>query len=163
MSHTPILPPPGWYPDPHAPGRERWWSGTEWTKHEHAAASSWLFGPAYTRSFWPGANTHARRARFFDLIALGLVFAATIALIVVALSGARPGVAVGVALSLASVLAFVGGALTLGHAIAGVRVAGRLGAVGLATQMIYAGVVLLAWSGGLIALLAVSAVKAVTG
>jgi hypothetical protein len=23
--------PPGWYPDPYAPGALRWWSGTEWT------------------------------------------------------------------------------------------------------------------------------------
>jgi hypothetical protein len=22
---------PGWYPDPYAPGTQRWWSGTEWT------------------------------------------------------------------------------------------------------------------------------------
>src|SRR5688572_29603953 len=22
---------PGWYPDPYAPGHQRWWSGREWT------------------------------------------------------------------------------------------------------------------------------------
>jgi len=25
------LPPPGWYPDPEQPARQRWWSGDKWT------------------------------------------------------------------------------------------------------------------------------------
>ncbi|MGN7138785.1 DUF2510 domain-containing protein, partial [Streptomyces pseudogriseolus] len=28
-----MTPPPGWYPDPHAPHLERWWDGTAWTDH----------------------------------------------------------------------------------------------------------------------------------
>lgn len=28
-----MSPPPGWYPDPHAPHLERWWDGTAWTEH----------------------------------------------------------------------------------------------------------------------------------
>ncbi|MEV0637256.1 DUF2510 domain-containing protein [Streptomyces sp. NPDC050619] len=31
-----MTPPPGWYPDPHAPHLERWWDGTAWTDHRRA-------------------------------------------------------------------------------------------------------------------------------
>ncbi len=34
-----VTPPPGWYPDPHAPHLERWWDGTAWTEHRRMPAS----------------------------------------------------------------------------------------------------------------------------
>ncbi|MEU9585853.1 DUF2510 domain-containing protein [Streptomyces werraensis] len=37
-----MTPPPGWYPDPHAPHLERWWDGTAWTGHRRTPAA----GPA---------------------------------------------------------------------------------------------------------------------
>ena len=37
MSDTPTTP-PGWYPDPTAPGTERYWDGTAWTDHSRPVA-----------------------------------------------------------------------------------------------------------------------------
>ncbi|WP_369161611.1 DUF2510 domain-containing protein [Streptomyces sp. R02] len=34
-----MTPPPGWYPDPHAPHLERWWDGTAWTDHRRTPAA----------------------------------------------------------------------------------------------------------------------------
>ncbi|MEU0753057.1 DUF2510 domain-containing protein [Streptomyces albogriseolus] len=37
-----MTPPPGWYPDPHAPHLERWWDGTSWTDHRRTPAAAYV-------------------------------------------------------------------------------------------------------------------------
>lgn len=37
-SHAPAPAPAAWYADPSAPGRLRWYDGTQWTGHVHPAA-----------------------------------------------------------------------------------------------------------------------------
>lgn len=32
-----VTPPAGWYPDPHSPGAQRYWDGTQWTAHTAVA------------------------------------------------------------------------------------------------------------------------------
>ena len=61
QAYTPP-PPRGWYPDPQAPGRERWWSGFDWTEATHAASYSHPASSlgAYTRSRWAGLNRAAK-------------------------------------------------------------------------------------------------------
>lgn len=42
MSQTPQ----GWYPDPSVPGQLRWWDGTQWTEHTHAASPETAAAPS---------------------------------------------------------------------------------------------------------------------
>ncbi|MFI6349408.1 DUF2510 domain-containing protein [Streptomyces sp. NPDC050560] len=42
MSMTPA---PGWYPEPNAPGTERWWNGTAWTEHRRPAPPPGPYAP----------------------------------------------------------------------------------------------------------------------
>ncbi|PWI19652.1 hypothetical protein DI272_39945 [Streptomyces sp. Act143] len=66
-----MTPPPGWYPDPHAPHLERWWDGTTWTEHRREPA---LPGPPVPVA----ADGTSGRARAIALTTAGAVLVAAI-------------------------------------------------------------------------------------
>ncbi|HVE68752.1 MAG TPA: DUF2510 domain-containing protein [Solirubrobacteraceae bacterium] len=70
MSSLP--PPPGWYPDPGASGGQRWWDGTTWTEHVHAAAPTAA----------PTRRRYAQKWWHLPLV-VGLAVASTVVSIVV--------------------------------------------------------------------------------
>ncbi|MFF7490414.1 DUF2510 domain-containing protein [Streptomyces luteogriseus] len=76
-----MTPPPGWYPDPHAPHLQRWWDGTAWTEHRHA--------PGAPAAPPPGGGTG--RARTVALTVTGVVLVAAIVTGAVALGGGDGG------------------------------------------------------------------------
>ncbi|MFD5340233.1 DUF2510 domain-containing protein [Streptomyces hawaiiensis] len=76
-----MTPPPGWYPDPHAPHRQRWWDGTAWTEHRRA--------PEAPAAPPPGGGTG--RTKVVALTAAGTVLVAAIVTGAVALSGGDGG------------------------------------------------------------------------
>lgn len=57
MSDEPTRPPAGWYPDPSAPGRQRYWDGDAWTEYtdENYAARTGVTAPGtgVGTSSWP--------------------------------------------------------------------------------------------------------------
>jgi hypothetical protein len=75
-----MTPPPGWYPDPHAPHLQRWWDGTAWTEHRRAPE-------APTGPVPPPPAGGTGRAKAVALIAAGAVLVAAIVTGAVVLSG----------------------------------------------------------------------------
>jgi hypothetical protein len=66
-----MTPPPGWYPDPHAPHLQRWWDGTAWTEHRRTPEAPTVPVPSP-----PGGGTG--RAKTVALVAAGAVLVAAI-------------------------------------------------------------------------------------
>ncbi|WP_216851897.1 DUF2510 domain-containing protein [Herbiconiux sp. VKM Ac-2851] len=141
-----VLPPPGWYADPQDPARERWWSGASWTEFDHRAAKPGMFGEAYARAFWPGANALARRALL--LLRIGFV------LLLVVLAASYWASAAGATLTGTVVGGFVSMLLCcVGFGVAGmvfgvraIRASGALGGGGVAVQSTVASAVLVLWA-----------------
>ncbi|MEU0587711.1 DUF2510 domain-containing protein [Streptomyces sp. NPDC006132] len=79
-----MTPPPGWYPDPHAPHLQRWWDGTAWTEHRRAPEAPG--GPVLPP---PGGGTG--RAKAVAVTAAGAVLVAAIVTAAVAFDGDGDG------------------------------------------------------------------------
>src|SRR5918996_4820521 len=77
-----MTPPPGWYPDPHAPHLERWWDGTAWTEHRRAPE---VPGPPQP------AGGASGRAKAIALTIAGVVLVAAIVTGVAVLGGDDDG------------------------------------------------------------------------
>ena len=118
---TPRAGQPGWYVDPDAPQRERWWSGTEWTAAIAPLARN-PFGVEFERSMRPATNRLAGISRF-------VAFGAVVALFLAVADGTLVGAGV------PSTLAVVG---LVGAGILGVAGA-VLGFVALRRSAVHGG------------------------
>ena len=99
---------PGWFVDPDAPQRERWWSGTEWTDAIAPRARN-PFGVEFERSMRPATNRLSGRTRF---VAFGAVVALFLAVADGSLLGAgAPSVLALVGLVGVGILGVAGAAL----------------------------------------------------
>ncbi len=99
---------PGWYVDPDATNRERWWTGSEWTT-AIAPLARGPFGADFERSMRPAANRLAWGTRF---IAFGAIVVLLVAVIDGTLIGpGAPSVLAVVALVGAFVLGVAGAVL----------------------------------------------------
>jgi hypothetical protein len=82
-----MTPPPGWYPDPHAPHLERWWDGTAWTEHRRAPETAAM--PPVPAPGPSGGGPG--RARAVALTVAGAVLVAAITTGAIVLSGGSDG------------------------------------------------------------------------
>lgn len=147
------LPVPGWYPDPAGNGRDRWWTGTEWSdlsaRNPHGPLDMGMAG--YTRAMRSAMNRDARIAKWtamsgFLLWVLSIVVAGVLASAGVIAPSVGGGLltclAVGFVLDVASVVFGVRGISRaprlggLGAAIYGVTVGAVFGLVSVMTIVV---------------------------
>lgn len=118
--------PPGWYPDDLAPGRERWWDGTDWAPYTAAVpGTQWwnvsFFGADYARSMRIGANRILLLSLIADLVG-SLIVVSWIFIIPLAVFAAGRGQTSNLPWVLATIgLAFALGGLSLVTALIGYR------------------------------------------
>jgi hypothetical protein len=83
-----------WYLDPGAPGRDRWWSGTAWTKYTArtpTGSMAW-FGLDYPRAMRAGANRVLITARILNIVGAVGFFVLLVAVPGIVASSPPPGV-----------------------------------------------------------------------
>ncbi|MGY0022713.1 DUF2510 domain-containing protein [Streptomyces sp. YJ-C3] len=82
-----MTPPPGWYPDPHAPATERWWDGTAWTQARRQPVPA---APAPV-AFAPPPRPGGGRGRIAAVVATGIALVVAIVAGVVVILGDDAG------------------------------------------------------------------------
>jgi hypothetical protein len=138
MTEAQSLPKPAWYQDPGDPIRDRWWSGTQWTKYtakKPRGSAAWL-GVEYPRSMRAGANRVLIPARILNLVAL-LGFLAL--LIFAPLVIARPAGTAGVEFAVIGILGIACGLVAAALGAIGLTRAKRFGGFGLSIWAIVVG------------------------
>lgn len=127
------MPERGWYPDPDQPGRERWYTGTEWSRASHKAAGRVSVLPsAWVRLFWPGTN---RWARVSD-IALGVALAPIAVMLVLSYADPTSNY---VLIARLSVVVIAIAAVSIALGAIGLAASPKHGAVGLAACSVVGG------------------------
>jgi hypothetical protein len=146
--------PPGWFPDPDDPSRERWWMGSTWSTKTHRPPRGLnIYWPDYTRSFWIGQNTTALVAQIVTSIAF---VAGVILPVLLAVSASSPTTELTTVIVLVLLIAAITGPVGLVAGIVALTRARRKGALGLSIwSVVVAGIatiLTLPWLLGWIAL-----------
>jgi hypothetical protein len=132
------LPPKrGWYDDPTTPGRDRWWSGFEWTEHTARTPRPSMFGPGYERFMRARPNRLALIGQWCAGAALVLLLGFIVALVVGVLTAADPSLLRALSIVLISQWFLAVAAIVLGAF--GIRRARRWGGLPAAIYAIASG------------------------